>query len=45
MVLNGRIIQHHNDEYEVNHDTKTIRIAGDVLATGEKLIAHYIIDN
>lgn len=35
-------------DYELNPDsgdTKTIRINGDVLATGEKLIAHYIIDN
>lgn len=35
-------------DYELNPDsgdTKTIRINGDVLATGEKLIAHYIINN
>lgn len=35
-------------DYQLNPDsgdTKTIRINGDVLATGEKLIAHYIIDN
>ncbi len=35
-------------DYQLNPDsgdTKNIRILGDVLATGEKLIAHYIIDN
>ena len=35
-------------DYELNPDsgqTKTIRIAGDILATGEKLIAHYITNN
>lgn len=35
-------------DYELNPDsgdTKTIRINGDVLATGEKLIAHYITNN
>lgn len=35
-------------DYELNPDsgdTKTIRINGDVLLTGQKLIAHYIINN
>ena len=35
-------------DYELNPDsgdTKNIRILGDVLATGEKLIAYYIINN
>lgn len=49
VYINGMLQQEGSGkDYELNPDsgdTKTIRIAGDKLANGEKLIAHYIQDN
>ena len=49
VYINGMLAQEGSGkDYELNPDsgqTKTIRVAGDVLAAGEKLIAHYIKDN
>lgn len=49
VFINGVLAQEGTGkDYILNPDsgmTKTIRINGDVLATGEKLIAHYIINN
>jgi len=49
VFINGILAQEGaSNDYELNPDsgdTKTIRVNGDVLATGEKLIVHYIKDN
>lgn len=49
VFINGKYaIEGSAKDYELNPDsgqTKVIRIGGDVMATGEKLYVHYIIDN
>lgn len=49
VFINGKYaIEGSGKDYKLNPDsgqTKTIRIAGDVMATGERLFVHYIIDN
>ncbi len=47
-INGGYAIEGTGKDYELNPDsgqTKVIRIAGDVLAAGERLFVHYIIDN